>query len=107
MPNKQDYSGLRASLEKQLSMLVARAQEIDEDLSEPGDDDWEERATETEGNEVAASVGNLTLNEINQIKHALHQIDEGTYGTCTRCGKKIPQARLEVIPYATTCTGCT
>lgn len=75
-------------------------------MSEPGDDDWEERATESEGDEVLASVGNLALKEIAQIKHALHQIDEGTYGICTKCGEKIPKARLKAIPYATNCTGC-
>ena len=101
-----DYTELRAELEEQLRLLVARAEKIDDDLSEPGDEDWEERATESEDDEVLESVGNLALKEIAQIKHALHQIDEGTYGKCTRCGEKIPQARLEAIPYATTCTGC-
>ena len=101
-----DYSAIRAQLEEELRQLVARAEEIDSDLSEPGNDDWEERATESEGDEVAASVGNLTLREIDQIKHALHQMDQGTYGTCTQCGKQILKERLEAIPYATTCANC-
>lgn len=109
-PNASDampeYSELRDQLEKELAQLVARAKHIDADLSEPGDDDWEERATEMEGDEVLAGVGNLTLKEIEQIKHALHQIDHGTYGICTRCKKEIPKARLEAIPYATTCMNC-
>lgn len=101
-----EYAAIRAQLEEQLRLLVDRAEGIDDDLSEPGDDDWEERATESEGDEVLASVGNLALKEIDQIKHALHQIDAGTYGTCSRCGERIPKARLKAIPYATTCTGC-
>ena len=101
-----DYSEIRAELEKQLQYLVARAEEIDHDLSEPGDDDWEERATESEGDEVLASVGNLTLNEIADIKRALRQMDQGTYGTCSKCGQNIPKERLEAIPYATTCMQC-
>ena len=66
----------------------------------------EERATETEGDEVLASVGNLSLEEIEQIRHALHQIEAGDYGKCTGCGKAIPAERLELLPYATTCTQC-
>ncbi|EMI21464.1 transcriptional regulator, TraR/DksA family [Rhodopirellula maiorica SM1] len=101
-----DYTKLRTELETQLQELVARAEGIDNDLRQPGDDDWEERASESEGDEVLASVGDLAINEIEQIKHALHKMDEGTYGRCTRCGKQIPPERLEVVPYATTCTGC-
>jgi len=101
-----DHTALRAELEEKLRQLVARVETIDADLSEPADDDWEERATESEGDEVLASVGNLSLEEIGQIKQALHQIDGGTYGTCTRCGGKIPKGRLEILPYATTCTKC-
>ncbi|WP_442510641.1 TraR/DksA family transcriptional regulator [Novipirellula sp. SH528] len=101
-----DYTKLRTELEAQLRDLVSRAEGIDNDLRKPGDDDWEERATESEGDEVLASVGDLALKEIEQIKHALHEIDEGTYGKCTRCGSQIPHERLEVVPYATTCTGC-
>ncbi|NND97823.1 MAG: TraR/DksA family transcriptional regulator [Pirellulaceae bacterium] len=101
-----DYSAIRAQLEEQLNQLITRAEKIDDDLSEPGDEDWEERATESEGDEVAASVGNLALKEIEQIKHALHRMDTGTYGSCARCGMKIPSERLEAIPFATSCTGC-
>jgi RNA polymerase-binding protein DksA len=101
-----DYSSIKAELEDKLRQLVARVQEIDDDLSETPNGDWEERALETEDDEVLLSVGNVTLEEINQIKHALHRIDEGTYGTCARCGVQIPQDRLELLPYATTCTRC-
>lgn len=101
-----DYSSIKAELEEKLRQLVARVQEIDDDLSETPNVDWEERALETEGDEVLLSVGNVALEEINQIKRALHQIEEGTYGTCARCGKQIPEERLELLPYATTCTGC-
>ncbi len=100
------HDTIRKQLEEKLNQLVARAQEIDSGLSENRDDDWEERATESEGDEVMLSVGNVTLREIEEIKHALHQMDHGTYGTCSRCGSEIPAERLELLPYATTCTGC-
>jgi DnaK suppressor protein len=34
------------------------------------------------------------------IDQALMRIDEGTYGVCARCGKEIPERRLEAIPTA-------
>ena len=34
------------------------------------------------------------------IDQALLRIDEGSYGVCARCGKEIPDARLEAVPTA-------
>lgn len=34
------------------------------------------------------------------IDQALLRIDEGSYGVCGRCGKEIPDARLEAVPTA-------
>jgi DnaK suppressor protein len=102
-----DYTTTREDLEDKLGQLVARAGDIDHDLRETPDEDWEERATELENDEVLSAVGNLTLNEIGQIKHALHRIDSGSYGTCEHCGTSIPNERLEALPYAITCTSCT
>jgi RNA polymerase-binding protein DksA len=101
-----DYSEIRAQLEEKLNQLVTRAQRIDDDLSETPDEDWEDRASETEGDEVLASVGHATLEEIEQIKRAIHQIDTGTYGRCARCGREIPRQRLKALPQASTCMHC-
>lgn len=37
---------------------------------------------------------------------ALRRMEAGTYGFCTDCNLKIPQARLEVKPEATRCVQC-
>ncbi len=34
------------------------------------------------------------------IDQALLRIDEGSYGVCARCGKEIPERRLEAVPTA-------
>jgi DnaK suppressor protein len=34
------------------------------------------------------------------IDQALMRLDEGTYGVCARCGKEIPERRLEALPTA-------
>ncbi len=41
--------------------------------------------------------------ELSDVEHALRRIDEGTYGTCEACGKRIDDARLEVVPAARFC----
>jgi RNA polymerase-binding transcription factor DksA len=43
---------------------------------------------------------------LRQVEIALQRIDDGTYGTCDRCGKPIAAARLEAIPYTAFCIEC-
>ncbi|MDR2028346.1 MAG: TraR/DksA family transcriptional regulator, partial [Treponema sp.] len=40
------------------------------------------------------------------IDSALTRIQQGKYGLCMKCGKRIPQDRLEAIPYALMCIEC-
>jgi DnaK suppressor protein len=41
-----------------------------------------------------------------QIDAALKRIDDGTFGTCTNCGKPIAEERLEARPWASLCINC-
>lgn len=41
-----------------------------------------------------------------EIRGAIARVDDGSYGLCAGCGEAIPQARLELRPWATTCTRC-
>jgi DnaK suppressor protein len=40
---------------------------------------------------------------LGEIDAALARIDDGTYGTCVRCGKPIGEERLEARPWASLC----
>ena len=41
-----------------------------------------------------------------QIDNALERMRDGNYGACEGCTKPIPLARLQALPYATTCIDC-
>lgn len=43
---------------------------------------------------------------LRQVGYALERIDQGTYGSCTRCGEAIPHGRLEFMPDARLCMSC-
>jgi RNA polymerase-binding transcription factor DksA len=60
-------------------------------------------ATETFERErdVALEADAQTI--LRMVEIALKKIEDGTYGTCERCGKIIPAARLEAIPYTPFC----
>ena len=52
------------------------------------------------------SLSAQDANRLKQIDNALERIRNGKYGICLGCGKEIPQARLEAIPYAFMCVNC-
>ncbi len=43
---------------------------------------------------------------VGKIKSALKRIDDGTFGICEVCGKKISQKRLMARPVTTLCITC-
>jgi DnaK suppressor protein len=43
---------------------------------------------------------------LTQIEAAVERIEDGSYGWCDVCGEKIPESRLNVIPYAIQCVRC-
>lgn len=56
--------------------------------------------------DVAASLLVNVSNTVDQIQAALDRMDEGGYGYCEDCGSRIPEERLEALPYATQCVQC-
>ena len=40
------------------------------------------------------------------IETALARLDDGTFGTCIRCGQPIALERLEALPWAPRCIDC-
>ncbi|MFI5267182.1 MAG: TraR/DksA family transcriptional regulator [Chloroflexota bacterium] len=61
---------------------------------------------ETSEKEKSLAIqGNLEV-ILDEVDHALHKLEAGTYGRCDECGNDIPYERLEVRPQATLCVDC-
>ncbi len=58
-----------------------------------------------ERGEVEALSGQLT-ETLTDIEDALAKFDDGTYGECESCHRRIPEARLEAMPAARLCIEC-
>lgn len=52
------------------------------------------------------AVGTKDKIRLQQIEAALVRLENGKFGFCVSCGKKIDEARLEAIPYAVMCIDC-
>jgi len=68
------------------------------DLADIASDDIDRRMIE--------AIGSQELKRLKLIDSALTRIKQGKYGSCIKCGKRIPQERLEALPYALMCIDC-
>ena len=100
-------------------MLTVRRQDADQALIEQldavrvlresldsGAADVLDRATvRAEADELALLVARLR-SQLDDLATAIERCDVGTYGICERCGARIPDERLAMLPSATHCVPC-
>ena len=86
--------------------LLAELDHIEKDLDEEPPKDWEDRASERQGDEVLEALGEHDLEELRGIEAALLRLDTGDYGVCVTCGNDISAERLAVLPATPFCKTC-
>ena len=68
--------------------------------------DFADIASDDIDRKMIEAIGTQELKRLRLIDSTLTRIEQGKYGLCMRCGKKIPKDRLEAIPYALMCIEC-
>ena len=63
-------------------------------------------ASATTAQETSYEIGSVETAAVAQIDEALQRLENGTYGICEDCGRRIPEARLRVLPFAARCIEC-
>ena len=87
------HSGKAASLQGQ---SLTRADEVNP----------EEDGTDASMRITEISKATIDEHAVNDIDAALRAIEEGTFGICQTCGKRIGKSRLRARPYAKNCVSC-
>jgi len=110
-----DTSEFRVLLEDQRQRIVdaiahlheENPRNIEDELGElagrGSDNHLADMATITFDRELDEGLEEGAQQTLAQIDRALTRLDEGTYGTCERCGKPIAEERLRARPWATLC----
>lgn len=78
----------------------------DEIGEETYDNHLADSATVTFDREIDLTLEENSSHLLAAIDGALQRVEEGTFGTCVRCGHRIAIERLEAMPYATKCIEC-
>ena len=89
---------LRQALAGDLSLL--------KELREQTSGDVVDFALDSAQDEISSQLAEVESRELAQIENALESMRQGTYGVCDGCAKPVPLARLQALPYATTCIEC-
>ncbi len=100
------YSEIQKDLEQLLEKLRHRTAKVKSSLRTERDDDSQERAQQSENDEVLERLDEGGTQEIEAVQGALARIEAGTYGTCYKCQEQISGDRLKALPFARTCIDC-
>ncbi len=106
---KREITRYRSLLEEQLQALVghgeaavhAMVDEGAEEIPDPND-----RATVESDRNWSLRLRDRDRKLISKIQRALERLEEGTFGTCEKCGRPISPARLRARPVTTLCIDC-
>ncbi len=91
-------NALRKALAGDLSLLMQ--------LREQTGGDVVDEALDAAQDEISSQLAEVESRELANIERALVRMRNGNYGECEGCGERIPLARLNALPYATSCIEC-
>jgi DnaK suppressor protein len=97
---------LRARLRGDMTQMADAALNKDHNKTPSVPTDLAELGSDNFDQELTLNLLGSEKEVLDQINAALERIDEGSFGRCERCEKKIPEARLEALPYAALCVQC-
>jgi DnaK suppressor protein len=101
-----DTGALHAALLKERARLVA---ELGEAIPAPGQMTYGSQAaaaTQVFEQQRDLALRDRATQQLELVDAALARLEDGTFGTCLRCGKGIAPARLEALPWAAHCIEC-
>jgi RNA polymerase-binding protein DksA len=100
---REKLMGIKSELILNLTAGNADFKQIVEGLDPK---DLVDSASDDIDRKMLEALGTQDMKRLKLIDSALTRIQQGKYGLCIRCGKRIPRDRLEAIPYALMCIAC-
>ena len=115
--NERDLKSIRKALQVMRERIGAGLSAIEKDTLNQSQRDasgdlsgysfhMADVATDNYDREFSLDRASNEQQALNAIDDALKKIEEGIYGLCEECGKKITIQRLKAVPYAAKCIQC-
>ncbi len=90
----------------ELLKLIRASQSVERDAGDLTFSNEIDLASSLEGREMIFQLTSRDRNELKLIEEALFRINNGSYGECESCEKKITLKRLQIMPLTTLCIEC-
>ena len=91
---------------RDLLKLIQSSKSLERDVGDLTFSNEIDLASSLEGREMVFQLTSRDRNELRLIEDALFRINEGTYGACESCEKKISLKRLQIMPLTSLCIDC-
>ncbi len=92
--------------QRQLVEEVGRTALYGKDQEDDSIKDLGDQANTAYNREFIFELGNGDRRLLREVVTALGKIDEGSFGSCERCGEQISDKRLDALPFARYCITC-
>jgi DnaK suppressor protein len=90
----------------ELMKLIRSSQSVERDAGDLTFSNEIDLASSLEGREMIFQLSSRDRNELKLIEDTLFRINNGTYGECESCEKKITLKRLQIMPLTALCIEC-
>jgi DnaK suppressor protein len=90
----------------ELLKLIQASQSVERDAGDLTFSNEIDLASSLEGREMIFQLTSRDRKELKLIEEALFRINNGSYGECESCEKKITLKRLQIMPLTTLCIEC-
>jgi len=106
---KRTLAGLREQVKQRRHQLLERAESAAEEgrkLTAEGPQDTADQASLSTSREQLFRQVSQNRQEVVLLESVLRRMDDGSFGSCRRCGDEIDLRRLKALPWATYCLEC-
>jgi DnaK suppressor protein len=92
--------------QRQLAEEVGKTALYGKDQEDDSIKDLGDQANTAYTREFFFELGNGDRRLLRDVVSALQKIDDGSFGSCERCGEQISDKRLDALPFARYCIDC-
>ena len=89
-----------------LRSIISENDDMKNIFAETGVKDIADVASEDLDTRMIDAIGSKDKIRLQSIEAALVRLENGKFGICVSCGKKIAEERINALPYAVMCINC-
>lgn len=100
---KNQLKELRSELMGNIGQTIKTSKKEETTQTVP---DLTDSATQSSDSQLILKLGEQGWEKLKLVDEALERLESNQFGFCLQCEKSIPEARLDLVPFAQYCVEC-